>query len=146
MANAKVEQMMLEAGPTSLTGNLPQELVDFARRQIVNATYYRGGERRRGNRHVMMVPVVVVGLDDDDQPAGEPFEVISRDVSATSIGLFHFDEIKHDRIAIHMNVADTEVNLIVELKWRRPMGPFYGSGGEYVEKLDRFPCELDGCV
>ena len=72
-------------------------------------------------------------------------EVISRDVSSKSIGLFHTDEIEHERIAIHMNLADTEVNLIVALKWHSPMGPFYGSGGEYVEKLDQFPGDLQGC-
>lgn len=146
MLNPKGKQMMLDTDLPSLTGNLPKELVDFARRQLVNSMHYRGGERRSRTQHVMMIPVVVVGLDEDNQPVGEPFEVISRDVSPTSIGLFHTDETEQPRIAIHMNLVDTEVNLIVELKWRRPMEPFYGSGGEYVEKLDRFPCELDGRV
>ncbi|MGI9473957.1 MAG: hypothetical protein ACR2NZ_20605 [Rubripirellula sp.] len=138
--------MILDADQHSHTGNLPKELVDFARRQFVNATYYRGGERRSEQRHVLMIPVVVVCVDEDNQPLDEPFEVITRDVSATSVGLFHTDEIKHDRIAVHMLLAGTEVNLIVSLKWRSPMGPFYGSGGIYIEKLEQFPCDLDSKV
>ena len=135
--------MILDADQYGHTGNLPQELVDFARRQLVNATYYRGGERRREQRRVMTIPVVVVCVDEKNQPIGEPFEMITRDVSATSIGLIHVDEIEHDRIAIHMHLADTEVNLVVSLKWRSPMGPFNGSGGTYVDKLAEFPCELN---
>jgi hypothetical protein len=124
------------------TGTVPQELVDFARRQLVNATLYRGDERRREERHPMMVPVLAVGVDENNQPLGEPFEAITRDVAATSIGLFHAEPILHDRLAIHMTLANTDVDLVIALKWKRPMGPFYGSAGVYMDKLDRFPIKI----
>ncbi len=125
------------------TGTLSSELVAFARRQLVNATLYKGDQRRREQRHPMMLPVLAVPVDDDNQPIGDPFEVITRDVAATSIGLIHAEQMRHDRIAIHMTLANTDVDLVVELKWKGPLGPFYGSGGDYLERLDRFPCASD---
>jgi hypothetical protein len=124
------------------TGTVSKELVDFARRQLVNATLYKGDERRREDRHPMMVPVLAVAVDENNQPLGDPFEAITRDVAATSIGLFHAEPIKHDRLAIHMTLANTDVDLVIRLMWRRPMGPFYGSAGVYLEKLDRFPIAI----
>lgn len=121
------------------TGTVSKELVDFARRQLVNATLYKGDERRREERHPMMVPVLAVGVDENNQPLGEPFDAITRDVATTSIGLFHAEPILHERLAIHMTLANTDVDLVITMKWKSPMGPFYGSAGVYVEKLDRFP-------
>jgi len=121
------------------TGTLSQELVDFARRQLVNAVMYKGDERRRDQRYPMMVPVLVVAVDEDNQPIGETIEVISRDVANNSIGLFHTDKITAKRLAIHMLLANTEVNLVIEVTWEGPQGPFRGFGGRYVDRLDAFP-------
>ena len=134
---------MIQTATYGYTGQLSSELVAFARRQLVNATLYKGDRRRREERHPMMLPVLVVPVDEDNQPISVPFEVITRDVAATSIGLIHAEQMPHDRIAIHMTLANTEVDLVVELKWREPLGPFYGSGGDYLERLDRFPCDPD---
>jgi len=89
----------------------------------------------------MMLPVLVVPVDDENQPIGETFEVITRDVSSSSVGLIHARQILNDRLAIHMSLANTDVDLVIELIWKRPMGPFYGSAGTYIEKLSRFPGE-----
>ena len=132
---------MIQTATYGYTGQLSSELVAFARRQLVNATLYKGDQRRREERHPMMLPVLAVSVDESNQPIGDPFEVITRDVAATSIGLIHAEHMPHDRIAIHMTLANTEVDLVVELKWREPLGPFYGSGGAYLERLDRFPCD-----
>ncbi len=124
------------------TGTLSKELVDFARRQLVNATMYKGDERRREERHPMMLPVLVVPVDEDNQPIDDPLEVIARDVSPTSVGLIHSDPIRHERLAIHMTLAGTDVDLVIALTWKCHLGPFYGSAGTYVEKLSRFPSEM----
>ena len=120
------------------------ELIDFARRQLVNATLFSGDDRRAEHRHLMLVPVWVVPVDEDNQPIGEPVQLITRDVSASSIGLFHEDEITHDRLALHMRLASTDVNLVIRVIWVQPAGPFYGLAGTYLERLDRFPVDIPG--
>lgn len=121
------------------TGTLPQELVDFARRQLINAVLYKGDERRREQRYPMMLPVLLVPVDENNQSIGETIEVITRDIASSTIGLFHVERIEHKRLAIHMKLADTEVNLAVEVTWEGPLGPFRGLAGRYLEKLAQFP-------
>jgi hypothetical protein len=122
---------------------LPQELSDFAKRQFLNSTVYKGGERRQDKRHTMAIPVVVVPLDEDNQPVGDPIEVITRDVSPTSIGFFHTEPLDVNRLAVQLKLADTEVNLVVLMEWQADAGPFYGMGGVYVEKLEDFPVDFE---
>ena len=92
---------------------LSQELSDFAKRQFLNSTVYKGGERRQDKRHTMAIPVVVIRLDEDNQPIGNPIEVITRDVTPTSIGFFHVQPLEAPRLAVQLKLADTEVNLVV---------------------------------
>lgn len=125
------------------TGTLSPELVAFAKRQLVNATLYKGRQRRREGRFPMMVPVIGVALDDQNQPVSDPFEMVTRDVGATSVGLIHEDPMLHQRIAIHMVVGGVDVDMAIALKWRGALGPFYGSGGVYLARLDHFPCQMD---
>jgi hypothetical protein len=134
--------MRIVAAEFGYTGTLSQALVDFARRQLVNATMYKGDEHRREQRHPMMVPVIAVPVDERNQPLGAPFELITRDVSTTSIGLLSETEIVHRRLAIHLSLADTEIDLVIAVLWSDAMGLFYGAGGRYIERIERFPCEL----
>jgi len=123
-------------------GNLatiPPELVDFARRQVVNALMYKGDERRREARMPMIIPVRMVVVDDDNQPLGEPLQAVTRDVSNSSIGLIHIDPLQGERFAIEMSLAQTDVVMIIALMWTGAMGPFYGTAGRFIEKLDEFP-------
>ena len=122
---------------------LSQELSDFARRQFLNSTVYKGGERRRDKRHTMAIPIVAIRLDEDKKPVGDPIEVITRDVSPTSIGFFHTELLDTSRLAVQLKLADTKVNLVVLMEWQVDAGPFYGMGGVYVEKLEDFPVEID---
>ena len=118
---------------------LPKELVDFARRQVVNAMFFKGDERRREGRYPMMLPVRAVQVDADNKPLGECFDLITRDMSSTGISLIHTDPIQGDRLAIHFFIAETEVNLVIDIVWSRELGPFYGAAGRFVVKLDQFP-------
>ena len=125
-------------GLADVTG-LPTELVEFTRRQIVNATMYRGDEQRAEGRHLMMLPVRAVEVNENHAAIGEPFDLITRDLSASAIGLVHTDPIDGERLALNFHIAGTDVNVVVNLIWSRPMGPFYGAAGKFVTKLNGFP-------
>jgi hypothetical protein len=120
-------------------GTLSRPFIEFARRQLVNATLYKGPDKRTEGRHPMMLPALVVPIDERNQPIDDVFEVVTRDVASTSIGLFHQEPLNHKRLALHMFMAGTEVNLVLQIVWKGPMGPFYGSAGWYVDRLEEFP-------
>ena len=87
----------------------------------------------------MAIPVVIIRLDDDNQPIGDPIEVITRDVSPTSIGFFHTQPLEAHRLAVKLRLAETEVNLVVLMEWHADAGPFYGmSGMRYPQGFN--PC------
>ena len=121
------------------TTDLPQELVEFARRQIVNVVLYKGDQRRREGRHHMMLPVRAVPVDEHNDPSGAEFKMITRDISATAIGLLHTEPILAQRLALQFSIVGTEVIVVVDVAWSRPLGPFYGAGGRFVTKLVKFP-------
>jgi hypothetical protein len=89
----------------------------------------------------MMLPVHAVWVDENNEPMGESFDLITRDMSSTGIALIHTRPIDSERMAIRFFIAETEVNLVIEMIWKREMCPFYGAAGRFVAKLDRFPGE-----
>lgn len=122
-------------------GSLTKPFLEFARRQLVNATLHGGNEKRLEARHPMMLPALVVPIDERNFPVDETIEVVTRDVASTSIGLFHQEPLdpRHKRLALQMFMVGNEVNLVLQVVWRGPMGPFFGSAGWYLDRLDSFP-------
>ena len=118
--------------------HFPTELVQFARRQIVNAALHKGDELRSEGRYPMLVPLRAIEVDQDNNPRGEEMELVTRDISATGIGMIYTEKIEAKRMAIQFLMAGTEVNLVVDVVWSGALGPFYGAGGKYIEKLDEF--------
>ena len=100
---------------------LSREFIDFARRQLVNATMFRTPNRRQEERFPMMLPIVAVAIDENNEPISEVFEMISRDVASATIGLFHQEPLQHDRFAIRLCLAQTMTDLAVELIWQNQM-------------------------
>lgn len=57
--------------------------------------------------------------------------------------LIHLVPIPAERLALHMVLVNTEVNLVARVVWRGPLGPFYGTGAEFISKLQHFPQHAD---
>jgi hypothetical protein len=87
----------------------------------------------------MMLPVVAVPIDLDNQPTGAAFDLITRDISASAISLIHSENIIDQRLAVQLRIAGETVNIVIEIVWSEALGPFYGAGGEFRDKLDYFP-------
>lgn len=122
--------------------HLPRELVDFARRQYVNATMYRGDERRREKRFPMVIPVRAVEVDQNWQALCRPFDLVTKDVASTSIGLIHTERVMAEFLAINMVLAGTDLSLVIRIRHCDPMGPFYSIGATYEERLVELPTGL----
>ncbi len=70
---------------------------------------------------------------------GDPFVVVSRDISAKAIGLVHSERVDETLLALQMFLADEEVNLVAEVLWCKALGPYYYLGGKFIRKLDSLP-------
>lgn len=121
------------------TSSLPPELVDFARRQVVNAILYKGDERRREERQPMMVPVRAVEVDENNCRLGNPIDLITRDISSNTIGLIYTEPLEAERLVVEFSIAGTTVTLVTESIWSGPLGPFYGCAARYIDRLTEFP-------
>ena len=136
---------VISSSVTPHTGPKPSpELLSFVKRQVRNAQLHRDAERRSENRSSIAVPAVVQPLDKHHQPVGEAFAVVARDISPKGIGLVHTERIDHKLLALQISLGGEEANLVVRVVWNMGLGPFYGIGGEFVAKWDRFPRSFDG--
>jgi hypothetical protein len=87
----------------------------------------------------MVVPVLAQPVDEEFNAIGDPFAIVTRDISSKGVGVVHLRPIAHRFLALQMRLGDEDVNLVAEISWCRPLGPFYYAGGSFVSKLTRFP-------
>ena len=87
----------------------------------------------------MAVPVLAQPVDTEHNPIGDPFPMVTRDISSTGIGLVHTDKVEHQLLALQMRLAGKLVNVVVQVLWCQSLGPFEYLGGRFVAKLDGFP-------
>jgi hypothetical protein len=117
----------------------PTNLVAFVKRRIRDAHLQNDVDRRKEERHPMLVPVLAQPMDQQYRAIGEPFTLVTQDISEKGIGLVHTEPLTDNLLAIHMSLADEDVNVVVRLLWSKALGPFYCFGGEFVAKLVSFP-------
>jgi hypothetical protein len=123
----------------SPVANPPRELVEFAERHVLNLKLYAGAERRSEMRHLLVVPVLAVPVDDDCEPIGSPFHIVTRELSSKGAGLVHFERIQYKKLALQLCLPNSKVNLVARVVWRKPLGPLYGTGLEFIARLKEFP-------
>ena len=117
----------------------PASLVSFVKRQIRDAHLQRDVDRREEERHLMLVSVLAQPVDEQYRAIGEPFALVTRDISEKGIGLVHTEPITDNLLAIQMSLAGEEVNVVIRLLWSKALGPFHYIGGEFVAKSVSFP-------
>jgi hypothetical protein len=85
------------------------------------------------------MPVIVQPVDEQFCPVGAPLAMVTRDISSKGFGLVHEQRLTCDRFAMRLIFLDEDAVLVGEVRWRRPVGPFYSCGCEVIAKLDCFP-------
>ena len=115
------------------------ELVAFAKRQVVHAKIRRGIERRAEPREMIVIPVLVQEVNDDLAPIGEPIDVVTRDLTSRGAGLVHYAPISENKLVLQMCLDNELVNVVSRVAWRKPLGPFFGTGVEFIDRLEEFP-------
>ena len=114
-------------------------LMAFVQRQVFRDTPNAGMERRTEPRLVLGMPVIVHGVDERISPIGEPQAMVIRDFSRKGTGLVHELPFEHRRIVMRLSYPEEGTLLAAEVRWSKPLGPFYQLGCEIVAKLKSFP-------
>ena len=109
----------------------PPELLDFVKR--VAAELAPSHDRRGHPRHNFTVQVDVQQLDDDFKPSGEPFEAVTRDLSAIGIGLLHTRPVQSKHLQVTIKASDGPKRLTVEVLRCESIGRFYDIGAKFVK-------------
>lgn len=121
-------------------GTISDELARFARRQFQNATMFAGHDERRSEERVpILVTVLAVPIDEENDPIEAPFEMLTRDVSDSALGLIHVEPMEHERLAAMFELNGKEHIFTAELIRREARGPFHGSALRFLDVLDEFP-------
>jgi PilZ domain len=114
-------------------------LLSFVQRQVSQHQPHAGMEYRSEPRLLLAMPVIVQGVDEQIAPVGEPQAMVVRDHSTRGLGLVYEQPFEHARIVVRLSYPEEGKVLAAEVRWSKPLGPFYQLGCEIVAHLNRFP-------
>ena len=85
------------------------------------------GYRRADLRESVAIPIGVQPLNDRYEPAGEPYSVVTRDMSCSGIGFFHTQPVAlgWSRICLKAPASHEEMNLLARVEHCTPCGQFF---------------------
>lgn len=91
------------------------------------------GNRRKDERVTLLATVVAIPINDADQPCGEPFKAVARNVSEGGMSLLHTRSIRSERLAVRWKPLGAAGLVTAVLRVYRcgPMGPFYEVAGQF---------------
>lgn len=93
--------------------------------------------KRRHQRFLRSLSISVQPLDEDFQPDGELFWLVSRDISLKGIGLVSCDPIQHEYVRV--GLLDQNISLIGKVRHNSSIGqqhPLYLVGVEFLSDED----------
>jgi hypothetical protein len=111
----------------------PERVANFVRRVIRGEKFYAGPERRMHLRYPITMPVQVTPLDAEFEPVGEPYQVVSRDISVGGICLYGPQATNHRYLQLEIKGPSQErLKVLMEVLRCRQAGPFFEIGGRFI--------------
>jgi hypothetical protein len=93
-------------------------------------------ERRKHPRYRIVKPIVVVPVNENNEPVGRAFEAISRDLSTGGISFIHTRAAKASRMVVELTGAQGDrKQLAIQILRCRPWNHFYEIAGAWAAKL-----------
>jgi hypothetical protein len=109
-------------------------LIDFVSQLAVGAQ--PGVERREVPRLPTAFPATVVLLTEEMEPAGEPFDVVVRNISTKGLAFLSSQQIDVQHVGVTLtNPSGAEVELQVRVRRCQPLGPCFDVGGEFMNRV-----------
>jgi hypothetical protein len=112
--------------PTSQVG-------EFVDRLINERMHYRGPERRRCPRYPLAVSVSAIPLDHQLQPAGSPFDALTRDISASGLSMISDTRCEAKYLSLLLvNSPSDYLDVVIRVVRFRVVGPMYEYAGPFI--------------
>jgi|GEM_PF-1442416 len=116
----------------------PAEKISAFVEQLIENSRAPQHERRMYRRHLLSVPVLVRPVDRACRPLDVPFEVLTRDISTTGIGLLHVNPIACAFLALQISGREgDDLRILMRVVRCRPLASFYEIGGRFLLKFSR---------
>lgn len=94
-------------------------------------------EQRDSERRALAISVTALKLDGNLHPVGEPFRIMTRDISESGIGLLHYEPVDAPYLAIQLpGLAEQPIQLVTELVRCREVDGYYDVAGMFVTRSD----------
>jgi PilZ domain len=113
----------------------PERVVNFIRRVIRGEKFYSGSERRTNLRYPITMPVKATPLNSRQQPCGEPFLAVTRDISVGGLCMYHLEHVAASYLELELangNGNGERLQVVLEVVRCRQTGPLYEIGGRFV--------------
>jgi hypothetical protein len=112
-------------------------LLAFVQRQISQTEPYVQRELQEARRPFLAKPVLAYPADDIFSPIGASRVMVIRDVSRRSFALAHEErQLDWPRVLLRISLKGCEALLGAEVRWNRPIGPFYLMGCQIHPQFD----------
>ena len=114
----------------------PKAVIGFVER-LTSGVFTPGKERRKEPRYSVATIVEVQPLDEAFQPEGDAFRVVTRDISASGIGILDSRPVHSKYLAVQLTSPEGEqMQTVMEVLRCQPLGNIYDIGGQFVTGQD----------
>ncbi len=111
----------------------PDRVINFVRRVIRGEKFYPGPERRANLRYPLTMPVKVTPLDKHQEPIGQSFLAVTRDISVGGMCLYHMKSVREKYLQLELSSPNGEqLQVVMEVVRCRQAGPFYEIAGPFI--------------
>ncbi|MCH7725532.1 MAG: hypothetical protein IH991_03470 [Planctomycetes bacterium] len=112
------------------------EVGAFIERLADEIEYYDGSERRTEARRRVVVPVMVMPVDDNFERTGDAFQAVTRDVSTSGISLLSTQDIDAEYLAVFLKtLSGRELIVVIHVCRHDYIGVYYDIAGTFVHTL-----------
>jgi hypothetical protein len=113
----------------------PERVVNFIRRMIRGEKFHPGSERRLSLRYSVTIPVRATPLDDRQNPDGEAFLAVTRDISVGGLCMYHLEPVKARYLQLDLassSGTEEQLHVVLEVVRCHQTGPLYEIAGRFV--------------
>ncbi len=110
----------------------PKAIAVFIER-LTSGVFAPEKERRKEPRYSVATIVEVQPLDEEFQSQGDVFQVVTRDISASGIGILDSRPVNCKYLAVQLTSPEgRQMQMVMEVLRCQPMGNIYDIGGKFV--------------
>lgn len=106
---------------------------EFIKQLVQGAKHYHGSNRRAEARHAVGMAVRAVPVNAAQQPVGDTFVAVTRDISVKGVALYHTQPILAPFLSLEFPLPDGgKRQTLLQVLRSRPVGPLFEIAGQFI--------------